>query len=79
MKLHIIRPLTNRTETIAWIELNTTVGNFIIQKGHAPTLLSLAPNHEIIFKLDSGKNETLHVQKGFANITRDSVTILLNK
>ncbi len=79
MKLHIISPLSNRTETIAWIEVNTPVGNFIIQKGHAPTLLSLAPDKEVVFRLDSGKKETLMIKRGFANITRSSVTLLLNK
>ena len=79
MKLYIISPLYKRTEVIAWIELNTGAGNFIIQNGHAPTLLSLAPEQEVTFRLDSGKNEALLVHRGFANVTRDSVTLLLNK
>ncbi len=78
MQLHIISPLRLNTHEIAWIELNTSAGNFVIQKGHAPTLLILKPNDEMVFRLKNGKQEVMDVGSGIAEITRDKVTVVLS-
>lgn len=77
MHLEIISPLNLATHDIAWVELNTNVGNFVIQKGHAPTLLVLKPGDEMIFRLANGKQESVAISQGIAEITRDKVTIVL--
>ena len=59
-------------------QFNTPVGNFIIQMGHAPTILSLTPGKLITFRLKSGKQQTIKVQYGMAQITRESTTIILD-
>jgi len=79
MELTIISPLRTQLFKIAWIELNTPVGNFIIQPGHAPTILSLTPDQKITFCLANGKRESLFVPQGITEITRTSTTIYLNK
>ena len=79
MELKIISPESTQTYTIIWLELNTRSGNFIIQRGHAPMVVSLAPDKEIIFCLSNGKQESLIPTSGIAEITRKSTTILLNQ
>lgn len=79
MKLYIISPFSKKTLDIVWIELNTPVGNFVIQPGHAPTILTLAPHKEVTFCLKSGKQESFMAKQGIADITRTAATILLSE
>ena len=79
MELKIISPESTQTYTIIWLELNTSTGNFVIQHGHAPMIVSLAPNKEVIFCLANGKQESLVPTGGIAEITRKSATLLLNQ
>lgn len=79
MKLYIISPFSKKTFDIAWLELNTPVGNFIIQPGHASTILTLAPQKHVTFCLKSGKQETFIVKQGIADITRTTATLLLSE
>ena len=79
MELKIISPEGMQTHTIIWLELNTSTGNLIVQRGHAPMIVSLAPDKEIIFCLENGKQESLIPTSGIAEITRKSTTLLLNQ
>lgn len=79
MKFTIISPYEKTTYAISWIELNTPVGNFVIQPGHAPTILTLSPGEKITFGLANGKRESLIIKQGIAHVTRDSATILLSE
>ena len=79
MKLHVISPMRTMQYNVAWLEINTNVGNFIIQKGHAPTLLVLAPNQEIIFRLKNGKQESITIPNGIVEITREQATVVINE
>ncbi len=78
MKLEIVSSSEHNTYQVAWLELNTPVSNFIIQRGHAPTILSLTPGKLITFRLKSGKQQTIKVQHGMAQVTRESTTIVLD-
>ena len=79
MKLEIISPMKLQSYEIAWIELNTDVGSFVIQKGHAPTVLVLKPNDEMIFRFEDGKQETVEVGNGIAEITREKVSVIIHE
>jgi F0F1-type ATP synthase epsilon subunit len=80
MKLYIISPFSKKIVDIAWLELNTPVGNFVIQPGHVPMVLTLAPHKNVTYCLKSGKQETFSAsQQAIAEITRSSGTILLNE
>jgi len=79
IKLIIISP-TSRTELeVVWIEANTAIGNFIIQPDHIPTTLMLSPEKELIYCFETGKHETITLEKGgILNITRTEATVLLS-
>jgi len=62
-----------------WVEINTRIGNFIVQRGHTPMIVSLAPDKEISFCLKNGKQESFTPTDGVAEITRDSATLLLTQ
>lgn len=79
MKLYVISPLSKKTVDIAWIELNTAAGNFVIQTGHAPTIMTLAANKEMTICLTNGKQETYVIRQGIAEITRENVTLILSE
>ena len=44
MQLRIISPSGEKKFKIAWVEVDTPVGNFVIHSGHAPTVLTLLPD-----------------------------------
>ncbi len=79
MKLHIISSFEKKEFTISWLELNTPVGNFVIQPGHVPTVLTLSKNKPIVFELENGKKRVIKGSGGIAEITRTDATILVHK
>lgn len=79
MKLHIVSALHTRVHDVAWVELNSDAGNFVIQSGHAPMLLVLSPNKEIVFRLKNGKEESLKVPQGIADISRTETTVIIQE
>lgn len=79
MHLHIVSPLRTLAYEVVWVELNTDAGNFVIQSGHAPMLLVLSPHKEIVFRLKNGKDESIIVPQGIAEITREHTTLIINE
>lgn len=78
MKLIIKNPRESHEYNVAWIEINTSTGNMIIQPGHAPSIMVLSPCKPFTFKMMSGKQETLVVSRGVIEITRTEVLALLS-
>ncbi len=76
MELTIVTPESQRTIRIAWLEIETPAGNFVIQSGHAPMLVTLIPNHDIFVRLKNGKQENIFVRRGIVQITRRQTTII---
>lgn len=79
MELHIISPEQTVIHSVAWVEAKTIAGNFVIQPGHAPTILLLSPDKELIFCLINGKQESLLVPRGILDISRTTVTLIINQ
>jgi F0F1-type ATP synthase epsilon subunit len=75
----IATPLSRRMVNVAWLEVNTPVGNFVIQRGHAPTIMALEPGKPVVYCLKNGKQESLIINRGVVEITRDSATLLVNE
>ena len=79
MELKIVGTEGTKTHDILWLELNTRQGNFVIQQGHTPMIVSLAPDKEVVFCLKIGKQETFSPTGGIAEITRESTTLLITQ
>jgi len=79
MKLRIISPQTDQTFDVAWVDVNTHVGNFVILKNHAPMLATISEGEEISFCLQNGKQETITPEGGTVEVARKMVTLLLTK
>lgn len=77
MELIISTPSEQKTLQVAWFEVDTPAGNFIIQAGHVPTLLTLARGHTIAIRLKSGKQENVVAPSGIVHVTRRRSTIIL--
>lgn len=78
MELRIISPETDQTFSVVWLEAQTSQGSFIIQPGHAPMILPLAPNEAIVFLLKNGKRQSIPIGRGILEATRTSVTIIMH-
>ena len=80
MELTVITPYKRLSFEIAWLEIETTVGNFVIQPGSAPTVLLLKSGHPTTFCLKNGKQETIDIKAGgLVEITRQGAMIILNE
>lgn len=77
MKLSIVTSSSTDEYTISWIELNTPTGNIVIQEQHAPCILELKPNEEVMFQLSTGKQKSVTIQHGFAHVSRKKITIIV--
>lgn len=78
MKLIIKTPRSSQEYDTAWVEINTSTGNIVIQPGHAPTIIVLSPLMPFIFKMINGKQETLMITRGIIEISRTQVVALLS-
>jgi len=79
MELHIISPEQTLIHPVAWVEAETIAGSFVIQPGHAPTILLLSPDKELIFCLINGKQESLVVPRGILEVSRTTVTLIIHQ
>lgn len=80
MQLSIITSSNQRTMQVEWVELNTVVGNVVIQQGHVPSVLILAPNSTVsYFILKNGQPESVTVKQAMAHVTRTDVTIIVTE
>jgi F0F1-type ATP synthase epsilon subunit len=77
MKLQIVTTQRVLEHDIEWIELNTPVGNMVVQKGHAPMIIELSSGHELLYKKLDGTQESVAIVQGIAHITRHEIKILL--
>lgn len=78
MELHIITSTSSTEHTIAWAELITPKGSYIIQEGYAPTILVLSPNSTVTFLFTNGKTGSVIIGHGIAHIHRTIITILVS-
>jgi len=77
MKLIIITPQKKEEIDIAWVEIESLVGGFVILPGHAPMALTLKPKEKITICLTSGKQETIIPESGTIKVGRKIVELLL--
>lgn len=78
MQLSIISPTKKEQFDIAWVELNTDQGNYIIQPGHAPTFFSLKAQAPFVYCLKNGEQEVIMVKRAMVEVTRTQITVLLS-
>jgi F0F1-type ATP synthase epsilon subunit len=79
MQFTIISPQQKKELAISWLEVNTPVGNFVIQRGHAPTILLVLPHQPVTVCLNNGKQETFDTPGGILEINRTKALLLLNE
>ena len=79
MHLKIISPTSKIEHEVVWIEANSPAGNFVIQPDHIPTTLMLSPGKELQYCFQTGKHETINIDKGgILHITRTEAIVLLS-
>lgn len=71
-------PTKKTTTSVAWLEIDTTVGNFVIQPGHAPTVLVLEKDKAVTYRLSNGKQESVIIPAGIIEITPSAATIIMH-
>lgn len=77
MKLKIITTQKIVEHEVDWVELNTPVGNMIIQHGHAPMIIQLSQGYELIYQITGGAIESILIVQAVAHVIRSEVQILI--
>lgn len=79
MKLTIISFKGKVEAEVAWIEVNTPDGNFVIQPHHTPTTFIVSAYKDFIYCLKTGKHEVIiPEQQTILYITRTEALLFLN-
>lgn len=81
MKLTISSSTESREYDIAYLEVETSVGNFVILPGHAPLLLILQADKPIIFcRSESPESFEKELLKngGILKVNRSEATLIIN-
>ncbi len=76
MELKIITSLYTKEYLISYVQVSTAKGSYVIQRGHAPTILLLTEKNTVSFVLSNGKTETIIVNSGFLETQRNSITLV---
>ncbi|MDP3787910.1 MAG: hypothetical protein Q8Q60_01165 [Candidatus Chromulinivorax sp.] len=79
MKFSVISPHGIINHTIVWVEINTPVGNMVIQENHAPMVIEIESNSELLFMQPNGKQISIVVVQGFMHVTRAEIKLLITK
>jgi F0F1-type ATP synthase epsilon subunit len=76
MDLIINSPRQKKEHKITWIEIDSPEGNQVIQSQHAPMIIQLKENSEVLYNLETGKKESVKVASGIVHIEHGKVVIL---
>jgi F0F1-type ATP synthase epsilon subunit len=79
VKFSVISPHTVEEYNIVWIEINTPAGNLVIQENHAPMVVEIEPNSEILFMQENGKQVSMIILQGFIHVIRLEIKLLVTK
>jgi F0F1-type ATP synthase epsilon subunit len=79
VELFIISPREEQHHVIAWLDVTTANGNFVIRHGHAPMIMMLLPNHSFIFALENGVQKSMYVRQAVVQVDRTRTTIVMNE
>jgi F0F1-type ATP synthase epsilon subunit len=79
MELHLVSRRYQKKYLISWITITTESGSLVIQANHAPLIASLAEKAECSFLIDNDTIETLLIQKGIIEVTRNRVMLLIHE
>lgn len=77
MKLKIITTQKIVEHEVDWVELNTPVGNMVIQQGHAPMIIQLSSGYELSYQISGAAVESILIVQAVAHVTRFEVQILI--
>lgn len=77
MKLKIITSQKINEYDVDWVELNTPVGNMVVQQGHAPMMIELSSGHELLYQVTDGAKQSIMIVQGVAHVLRYEIKILL--
>ncbi len=77
MKFTIISPIEQQEFIISWLKAHTPQGDFVVQPGHAPTIVMLAPNKEITFNTEQNEEKSITIKNGILKIERQAIILIV--
>jgi ATP synthase, Delta/Epsilon chain, beta-sandwich domain. len=78
MNVIISSPAEYKNIEVVWLEINTPQGNFVIQEGHVPMIITLSENLPLSYRLKNGKQESIMISRGVASIDRHTATVIIS-
>lgn len=82
MKLTILSSTESYQYDVSYLEVETSVGNFVILEGHAPLLLLIAPKKPVTyctFENPESLERLTAMHGGILQVNRSQATLILNQ
>lgn len=76
-QLTLVTPTSTVSHEIDWLEIQTQVGNRVIQVGHAPMVALLKSKTSVFFQRTGSDPEELVVADGVCRVERTVVTLIV--
>lgn len=77
MQLTISQLRKSETMPIEWLEVETLVGNLIVQKGHAPEYVIVKNDTYVQWALESGALEKIKIKQALLKIDRNTCLLII--
>jgi F0F1-type ATP synthase epsilon subunit len=80
MQVRLLSPTSFQVVDARWIEVNTDVGNFVIERGHMPMVLALANNKPLILGLPDDSRKVINITTGgIVEVSRSLISVFLDQ
>ena len=76
--LEIIRPTSAETINVAWLEVESPTGSFVIGPQHSPLISLLKRKTDLIYQIADGPKIKIDVFGGLLRVQDDRVIVLLD-
>jgi F0F1-type ATP synthase epsilon subunit len=75
----IMSPTESHDHKVSWIRVETSQGDFVIQDGHAPTIVTLEHGNTMTYELTDGTEKSLSVEQGILHVNRTEATLIISE
>jgi F0F1-type ATP synthase epsilon subunit len=76
LELTLLTPTSSRTVNATLLEIETLMGNLVIQPGYAPSYIVLKPGSTVSWTLPNETTITLKVVRGFLEVQRTKAVLI---
>lgn len=78
-ELEIIHPTKSEKKTVAWVEVESPTGNFVVGPNHSPLISILKPRGKLTYQVFEGTEASMDIYGGIFKVLNNKVVVLLEE